>query len=259
MADPRQPPAHRIHLDGDRIGNSVIHIQADIATALRRLAAGAPDSAMTLAADCELRANALPMRSLAIDAQLLIGAAAVELGTIAEATRAYRQALVDATTLGYRLRVPDALDGLADTIGVAGHRELDPDALREAAAAIRSQLGAVARPRPWRPTPTKPAHRPPAGWVENGDLTNTALQALLAAPTGAEPTSEQPTNRLAPLSPAERVVADLVAEGQTNREIGESLFVSRRTVETHIAHAFQKLEVKSRTQLAAIVLNEQRR
>ena len=83
MADPRRPPAHPLHLDGDRIGNSVIHIQADIATALRRLAADAPDSAITLAADCELRANALPMRSLAIDAQLLVGAAAVELGSIA--------------------------------------------------------------------------------------------------------------------------------------------------------------------------------
>ncbi len=81
----------------------------------------------------------------------------------------------------------------------------------------------------------------------------------MAAPTGAEPAIEQPTNRLAPLSPAERVVAELVAEGHTNREIGESLYVSRRTVETHIAHAFQKLDVRSRTQLAAIVLNEHRR
>ena len=114
-------------------------------------------------------------------------------------------------------------------------------------------------PGPGDPPRRKPAHRPPAGWVENGDLTNTALQALLAAPTGAEPTTEQPTNRLAPLSPAERVVAELVAEGHTNREIGESLYVSRRTVETHIAHAFQKLDVRSRTQLAAIVLNEHRR
>ncbi len=259
MADPRRPPAHLIHLAGDRVGNSVIHIQADIATALRQLAAGAPDSAITLAADCELRANALPMRSLAIDAQLLVGAAAVELDSIAEATRAYRQALVDATTLGYRLRVPDALDGLADTIVLAGQVDLDPDAVRGTAAAIRSHLGAVARPRPWRPTQTIPADRPPADWVEDSDLTNTALQALLAPPIGTRSTAAHPTSRLALLSPAERVVAELVAEGKTNREIGESLYVSRRTVETHIAHAFQKLDVKSRTQLAAIVLNEHRR
>ena len=44
-----------------------------------------------------------------------------------------------------------------------------------------------------------------------------------------------------------------VAEGQTNREIGEWLDVSRRTVETHIAHAFQQLDIGSRTQLAPIV------
>ena len=80
----------------------------------------------------------------------------------------------------------------------------------------------------------------------------------ICAATAPGTTTEQPTNRLAPLSPAERVVAELVAEGQTNREIGESLYVSRRTVETHIAHAFQKLDVRSRTQLAAIVLNEYR-
>ncbi len=259
MADPRRPSAHLIELDGDRTGNSVIHIQADIATTLRQLAAGDPNSAITIAADCELRANALPMRSLAIDAQLLVGAAAVELGSTAESTRAYRQVLLDATTLGYRLRVPDALDGLADVFGLSRRGNHDPDAVRGAAAAIRSGLGAVARPRPWRLVHAKPAHRPPDGWIENGKLTNTGLQALLAARAGAEPATEQPTDRLAPLSPAERVVAELVAEGHTNREIGESLYVSRRTVETHIAHAFQKLDVRSRTQLAAIVLSEHRR
>ena len=256
MADPRRPPALLIQLDGDRTGNSVIHLQADIATALRLLAAGQPESAITLAADCELRANALPMRSLAIDAQLLVGAAAIEIGSIAEAARACRQALLDATTLGYRLRVPDALDGLADMIDLSGHGDHDPGVFRGAAAVLRSYLGAVARPRPWRPTHAKPAHRPPAGWIENGELTTMGLQTLLAAPSNAAPATEQLTDRLAVLSPAERVVAELVAEGHTNREIGESLYVSRRTVETHIAHAFQKLDVRSRTQLAGIVLSE---
>lgn len=259
MADPRRPSAHPIHLDGDRTGNSVIHIQADIATALRRLAANAPGSAITLAADCELRACALPMRSLALDAQLLVGAAAVQLGSTDEATRAFRQALLDAATLGYRLRVPDALDGLADVIVASGSGDLDPDAISGAATAIRSHLGAVARPRPWRPTRARPARRPPDSWIEDGELTETALRTLLAARAGSEPVPTQPPDRLAPLSPAERVVAELVADGQSNREIGESLYVSRRTVETHIAHAFQKLAVRSRTQLAAIVLTERRR
>jgi DNA-binding CsgD family transcriptional regulator len=55
----------------------------------------------------------------------------------------------------------------------------------------------------------------------------------------------------ASLTPTELRVARLAAEGLTNREIGERLFVSRRTVETHLAHCFAKLGLSSRTQLAA--------
>lgn len=53
------------------------------------------------------------------------------------------------------------------------------------------------------------------------------------------------------LTPSERAVAELVAEGLSNPQIGERLFVSRRTVQTHISHAFAKLDLVSRAQLAA--------
>ena len=52
------------------------------------------------------------------------------------------------------------------------------------------------------------------------------------------------------LTPQERTVARLVATGLTNREIAERLFVTTNTVETHLRHIFQKLDVRSRTQLA---------
>ena len=55
------------------------------------------------------------------------------------------------------------------------------------------------------------------------------------------------------------MIAELIADGHTNREIAEQLYVSRRTVETHVAHAFQKLGVRSRTQLAVAVLSERRK
>lgn len=55
------------------------------------------------------------------------------------------------------------------------------------------------------------------------------------------------------LTPTERTVAALVADGLSNPQIGERLFISRRTVQTHLVHVFPKLGISSRTQLAAQV------
>jgi DNA-binding CsgD family transcriptional regulator len=52
------------------------------------------------------------------------------------------------------------------------------------------------------------------------------------------------------LTPQERRVAALVSDGLTNREVAAVLFVSTNTVETHLRHLFQKLGVRSRTELA---------
>lgn len=52
------------------------------------------------------------------------------------------------------------------------------------------------------------------------------------------------------LTPAERRVADLVAEGRTNREVAAALFLTERTVASHLSHVYAKLGVRSRTELA---------
>jgi len=57
----------------------------------------------------------------------------------------------------------------------------------------------------------------------------------------------------ASLTPTERAVAGLVAEGLSNPQIGDRLYVSRRTVQTHLAHVFAKLDINSRAQLATKV------
>lgn len=59
----------------------------------------------------------------------------------------------------------------------------------------------------------------------------------------------RPASGLASLSPAEREVMHLASLGLTNGEIGERLFISARTVQTHMAHIFAKLGVTSRRQL----------
>jgi DNA-binding CsgD family transcriptional regulator len=53
------------------------------------------------------------------------------------------------------------------------------------------------------------------------------------------------------LTPSERAVVDLVAERLSNPQIGHRLYVSGRTVQTHLAHVFAKLRITSRAQLAA--------
>jgi DNA-binding CsgD family transcriptional regulator len=55
------------------------------------------------------------------------------------------------------------------------------------------------------------------------------------------------------LSAAEKRVAVLAAAGRTNREIAAELFLSERTVENHLSHAYTKLGVRSRTELARAV------
>jgi DNA-binding CsgD family transcriptional regulator len=56
------------------------------------------------------------------------------------------------------------------------------------------------------------------------------------------------------LSRTERAVAELLAEGLTNAEIAERLYVSRRTVESHVSSAYRKLGVTNRVALTRAVL-----
>jgi DNA-binding CsgD family transcriptional regulator len=55
------------------------------------------------------------------------------------------------------------------------------------------------------------------------------------------------------LTPSERRVVELAATGATNREIAQSLFVTEKTVETHLGRAFRKLDVSSRRQLPDVM------
>ena len=60
------------------------------------------------------------------------------------------------------------------------------------------------------------------------------------------------------LTPTESDVVRLTVAGLTNREIGERLFISRRTVQTHLSHVFTKLEISTRVELAAAAATDRR-
>jgi DNA-binding CsgD family transcriptional regulator len=61
----------------------------------------------------------------------------------------------------------------------------------------------------------------------------------------------RPTSGWDSLTRSEREVVALLQDGLTNRQIGDALGISRRTVETHLSHAFVKVGVTTRVQLAA--------
>ena len=70
---------------------------------------------------------------------------------------------------------------------------------------------------------------------------------------GRRGTRGRPQIGWASLTPAEHAVAGLVAEGLSNPRIGERLYISHRTVQTHLAHIFAKLDIATRAQLAVEV------
>jgi DNA-binding CsgD family transcriptional regulator len=73
-----------------------------------------------------------------------------------------------------------------------------------------------------------------------------AQEELLA--TGARPRRLVLTGANA-LTPSERRVARMAAQELTNRQIAQALFVSQRTVETHLSHCYSKLDISTRSQL----------
>jgi DNA-binding CsgD family transcriptional regulator len=79
-------------------------------------------------------------------------------------------------------------------------------------------------------------------WSERAAAELRALGARAAQPAGHDP--------LTTLTPQEARVAQLVAGGARNREVAASLFVTPKTIETHLAAIYRKLGVRSRAELA---------
>ena len=58
-----------------------------------------------------------------------------------------------------------------------------------------------------------------------------------------------------PLSRREIEVAVLIAQGLTSKEVGRKLFIERGTVDTHVQHIYNKLQIDSRPQLAVWLMD----
>ena len=86
-----------------------------------------------------------------------------------------------------------------------------------------------------------------SAWAEGAGLSTDEAIAYARRRRGER---KRPTSGWASLTPTERDVVGLVSEGLANNDIATRLFVSPRTVQTHLTHIYSKLGLSSRVQLA---------
>jgi DNA-binding CsgD family transcriptional regulator len=209
-----------------------------------------------LAADRRMSEHHLYL-SVLIDWVPIATTALAQVGRIDEARELAARELADAAAFGAARR-----HGIA--LSVAGRLEAGDRGLgllREAVDLLESSparleharalmnLGIGLRERGERKTARTPlaaaldiAHR-----CGGNLLAEQAREALVAA--GARPRRNMLTGPEA-LTPAEARIARLAADGQTNREIAQALFLSVKTVEWQLSHAYAKLRVARRGELA---------
>jgi DNA-binding CsgD family transcriptional regulator len=194
----------------------------------------------------------LPWRSRAAQAALVLG----------ETERALRLA-EEEVGLARRWEVPGALADALRVHGLAAGGETGLSSLQEAARLLehsprRLLLGhtlvdlGVAQRRASRRTASRDVLRQALHLAQELDLPTLAERArreLLAA--GARPRRAWEFGPSA-LTPSEERVVSLAARGYSNREIAGTLFVTQRTVEVHLTHAFRKLGVTSRIELTTL-------
>jgi DNA-binding CsgD family transcriptional regulator len=139
----------------------------------------------------------------------------------------------------------DPLEPLEEAIAI-----LEPLGARYDLALALADLGACLR----RAGRVAAARDPLRRALDLADRTGAALVSEYArrelAAVGVRPRRAALTGPDA-LTSAERQVADLAAVGRSNKQIAQHLFISTGTVETHLRHVFQKLDVSSRTAIPA--------
>ncbi|MGZ4298795.1 MAG: ATP-binding protein, partial [Solirubrobacteraceae bacterium] len=231
------------------------------ASAMLRAAAGNPEGAVDelLASDLEhpalggLNPAVLPWRSAAA---LLLG----EMGRQDEARALAADELRRAETFGAPRAIAIALRAHA-LVGPAAERVerlkralelLEPVPARLEHARVLVDLGATHRAAGHRAAARAPLLD---GLALAARCGGSALERRARAELAAIGIRPRTTDRSGAqsLTPSERRVAQLAAAGQTNREIAQTLFVTEKTVETHLGRAFRKLDVTSRRQLPDVL------
>jgi predicted ATPase/class 3 adenylate cyclase/DNA-binding CsgD family transcriptional regulator len=171
-----------------------------------------------------------------------------------QAERDAHDALMHAAETRAQLFVPDLLECLAGLAhGAGNHLEAArlfgaTDTLRQRSGVVRFQVydaGYAASVEGVRSALGEAQFD--AAWEDGAALSTDDAIAYARRGRGER---KRPSTGWASLTPTELDVARLVGEGLGNKDIGTRLFISPRTVQTHLTHVYAKLGLTSRLQLA---------
>jgi predicted ATPase/DNA-binding NarL/FixJ family response regulator len=174
---------------------------------------------------------------------------------VARATALVIEALSLSREIGNRAAIAPALD-LAAQLAVIGGEPRRALVLSTAAARIRQTLGGALLPASARlrrqldaalSALSPDVRRAAAREGERLEIDESIDYAL----AGLQPTPAAQNQPLDALTPREREVARLVAQGLSNRQVAERLVLTEKTAANHLGRVFEKLGVQSRGQLAA--------
>ncbi len=232
---------------GSRLSGYAAHLRPIIAQAAQ--ASGDLIAARTWADEAVATATGW----VAIYALTARARVAIAQGEPDQAERDAHDALALAAEVEAYLQRPDIFECLATLAGEAGsHREATR--LFGAAEAMRQRMGLVrfkiyAAGFEASVTTLRDAlgkHDFDSAWADGAAMSSDEAIAYAQRGRGQR---KRPTSGWASLTPTELDVVRLVSEGLTNNDIATRLFVSPRTVQTHLTHVYNKLGLSSRVQL----------
>jgi predicted ATPase/DNA-binding CsgD family transcriptional regulator len=178
---------------------------------------------------------------------------AIAQGRRRDAESSARKALTCAAAVKGYVRIPDIVECLAH-LAVSAGKEREAARLFGAGQNLRNRMGVVrfkiydadyeASIAALRKTMTSTDFG--TAWAEGAALSVDEVLGYVQRGRGER---KRPASGWASLTPTERDVVRLVSEGLTNKDIGTKLFVSHRTVQTHLTNVYTKLGLTSRVQL----------